>query len=138
MEHVFQVIVGLACLPLGGLGLFYLLLKDSLGQGQSLGKRIYGLRVVDAESGEPCTHRQSLVRNLWLLIPFMPMVEVVRLAATGQRVGDDFGETRVIFDDDPPATALLASATLLLLSMGALILVSLMAASQGGSMGGFR
>jgi hypothetical protein len=61
--------------------------------------------------------KTSLVRNVWMLVPFLPMFEVVALSATGLRWGDRVAETRVIFDDDPPATAVLASATLFMLTL---------------------
>lgn len=109
--------------PVAGLGLVYLLAKDSLGQGASLGKRLYNLQVLHGETGEPCTLRSSVLRNLSLLVPLLPMVEVVLLSATGLRLGDRAGETRVVFTEDPPATALLASASLAMLSVASLILV---------------
>ncbi len=53
------------------LGLTYLALADSLFDGESLGKKLLGIRVVDLEEGTPCSVRQSFVRNIPLLIPFL-------------------------------------------------------------------
>lgn len=127
---VVDLLLSVLTLPLAGLGLGYFLLRDAMGGGQSLGKRLYRLKVVDAESGEPCSLRTSLARNIWLLVPFMPMFEVVALSATGLRWGDRMAETRVVFDDDPPATAVLASATLFMLTLFAVAVVLIMKISQ--------
>lgn len=120
---VLDLVVSLLLLPVGGLGLVYLLGKDALPGGVSLGKRAYNLKVVHSQTGAPCTPRESLRRNLPLLVPLLPMIEVVLLSATGLRLGDRAAETRVVFRDDPPATALLASVSLTMLSVASLILV---------------
>ncbi len=52
------------------LALGYLAISDSLFDGQSFGKRLIGFRVISLEDGRPCGMRQSLVRNLPLLLPF--------------------------------------------------------------------
>ncbi len=49
-------------------GLVYLLLRDALFGGKSVGKYIVGLRVVDME-GQPCSFRGSALRNLILIVP---------------------------------------------------------------------
>jgi len=52
----------------------YVLLRDGLFEGQSVGKRIMGLTVVAHHARQPCTFLDSAVRNsLWLL----PIVNVV-------------------------------------------------------------
>jgi uncharacterized RDD family membrane protein YckC len=118
-----DLILSLLLLPLGGLGLAYLLARDTLGEGQSFGKRLYGLKVVGAEGGDPCSLSASLQRNLPLLVPLVPMIEVILLSTTGLRLGDRSARTRVVFQDDPPATALLASTTLAALSTFSLFVV---------------
>ena len=47
----------------------YLAVSDSLFDGQSVGKRIIGFRVISLEDGRPCGMRQSCVRNLPFLLP---------------------------------------------------------------------
>jgi uncharacterized RDD family membrane protein YckC len=42
----------------------YALLADGLGSGQSLGKRLMNIAVVDARSGASCGFGRSIVRNL--------------------------------------------------------------------------
>lgn len=44
-------------------GTTYLLISDGLKGGQSLGKRITGLRVVAVETGAPSDFRKSITRN---------------------------------------------------------------------------
>jgi uncharacterized RDD family membrane protein YckC len=98
-------------------GLTYILVADGLFEGQSLGKRVVGLRVV-GESGLPCTFLQSVQRNLtvalgvllmllrvpyvwWLfwLIGALVLLFEAFLAATddeGLRLGDRFAETQIV------------------------------------------
>ena len=91
-------------------------LHDSFGSGQSVGKRIIGLRVIDDESGLPCTPRHSLLRNspfmisvllgsissLWLLFVAVgaPLVileiYLMLTVETGSRLGDILGHTTVV------------------------------------------
>lgn len=74
-EHAFSVIVCLA----------YLLLMDSFFEGQSLGKRIVGLKTLylDSETHkyEKCTYVQSAIRNSGfaaaLLLSIIPIVGIV-------------------------------------------------------------
>lgn len=110
--------------PLGVLAaFFYGLLADGLQaewrgvafSGQSLGKKLLGLRVV--YRGRPATWRESILRNLslsgplfFLLIPLWGWVLVFLIGAPlvvlemywlvtsdrGQRLGDLFAETEVL------------------------------------------
>lgn len=84
-------------------GLIYTLLKDGLGRGQSLGKRLTGLMVIKLENSEPCTFGVSALRNLTLilqnLVPHVgfliePIVTLVH--ERGQRLGDLLANTQVI------------------------------------------
>jgi uncharacterized RDD family membrane protein YckC len=98
-------------------GLTYALIADGLLEGQSLGKRVVGLRVV-GEGGLPCSYLQSLQRNLTvglgvglmlLDVPFLwvvlwPLGALVLLfeaflAVTGDealRLGDRFAGTQIV------------------------------------------
>jgi uncharacterized RDD family membrane protein YckC len=49
----------------------YLLLKDGLPRGQSLGSRLAKIAVVDQKTGAPCTFRQSFIRNLCGHLPIL-------------------------------------------------------------------
>ena len=56
--------------PLGILlSIAYMGLADSLQNGQSVGKKFMGLAVISLEDGKSCSMRQSLIRNLPLLVP---------------------------------------------------------------------
>jgi len=102
------------------LALFYLGIADSMYGGQSVGKRIMGFSVISLEDGKPCTIKQSVIRNLPILVPlafaiippwgiifstilFIPLVllEVYLLFKldTGHRLGDVMADTTVIGND---------------------------------------
>ncbi len=101
-------------------GLFCALLfcatQDAMWVGQSVGKRIIGLRVIDDHRGLPCGLRHSFLRNLPFLIAiplaaiswgwvFFLIVAVPLLALeaylvialeSGTRLGDILGNTIVV------------------------------------------
>lgn len=91
--------------------LAYLLTRDALPflGGQSVGKKAVGIRAVTAD-GQPLTGNweKSLVRNLPLLIPFLPLVELYVLLTRegktnqGLRLGDEWAKTRVIVEPAAP------------------------------------
>lgn len=103
------------------LGFFYSVLADGLHyktlRGQSIGKKIMGLRVVSLIRGKPANFRESMLRNSpvgiatffaiipfwgWLIlaligIPLMLMEIYLMLSVdTGRRLGDIMGDTEVI------------------------------------------
>jgi len=95
-------------------GLAYLLLGDGLFDGRSLGKKLIRLKVVSIDALEPCTFRDSLLRNstlglgylLWRLIPWIGWIAFPVIAAVefimilgnkeGRRLGDEIAGTTVI------------------------------------------
>jgi uncharacterized RDD family membrane protein YckC len=100
---------GVAMAPLGlsksaiqtaGWGLTFVLFgvftcKDCLA-GQSPGKALCGVKVLDATTGHPCGIGASFKRNLPLLIPFMPLIVAYQLCK-GHRTGDGWSNTKVIW-----------------------------------------
>lgn len=80
----------------------YLVLRDSLLPGQSLGKVVAGLVVVRLEDGRPAGLSQSLRRNLLFLVPGLnlgaAMFEAVVLCRDpqGMRLGDRLAHTQVV------------------------------------------
>lgn len=115
----FGLAFGLAWLlpPLGPLlAAAYLLLADGLGHGQSLGKRIFGVRAVVVSRRAPAGFRESVLRNapfglvmvfvavplLWpvLLIAGIPIVAFETWQVfddrLGIRIGDFFADTQVV------------------------------------------
>ena len=83
------------------IGAGYLVLRDSM-RGQSLGKLLLGLTVINIETGQPCSLKSSVWRNVLFLIPganvaalFLEPITVVR-DPQGQRLGDKLAQTQVI------------------------------------------
>jgi hypothetical protein len=79
----------------------YLLLKDTLPgmDGQSFGKKVWGVRVVRARDRQPpCGIAASTRRNLPLVFPPMYLVELIAIATDpqGRRLGDRWGGTLVV------------------------------------------
>jgi len=69
------------------LGLLYLLSADAMGGGQSVGKRLLGLRTVDPQTGLSVTAAQSLKRNadlaLLYALVFIPLLGYVLVVVLG-------------------------------------------------------
>ena len=79
----------------------YLLLRDGIG-GQSLGKLLVGIVVVNVRTGKLCRWKDSVLRNVFVLIPganlvsiFLEWITIVR-DPQGQRLGDRIAQTQVI------------------------------------------
>jgi uncharacterized RDD family membrane protein YckC len=107
---------------LGGLiSAAYLALRDGLPsngiQGQSLGKRLFGLKAVRMPGGESCDYTTSVLRNLPFVVPALIMirpgmgwvlgsliwiavfaVETLLVIADekGERLGDRLAKTTVV------------------------------------------
>jgi uncharacterized RDD family membrane protein YckC len=94
-------------------GLLYLLISDGLFDGRSIGKLLIGLRVVSMTGDEPCTVKESIVRNAplgaalllyklpwigWIFILLVSLVEFLILLGSknGMRLGDEFAKTTVV------------------------------------------
>jgi uncharacterized RDD family membrane protein YckC len=94
-------------------GLAYLLIADGLFDGRSLGKKIIGLRVVTADADQPCSFRDSILRNSifgigyllykipwfgWVFIVITMVLEFIILLGSknGMRLGDEIAKTRVV------------------------------------------
>jgi len=117
---------GVVWWPLGWVGaMAYASFQDSLGDGQSIGKKIIGLQVIEDQSGLPCSPTHSVMRNIPCLLclfcyPF-PVVGMLSLIffipvftlevylllnlESGVRLGDVMGDTLVIehFQDEAEA-----------------------------------
>ncbi|MBW6464722.1 MAG: RDD family protein, partial [Firmicutes bacterium] len=101
---VLAIIIG------GGWSLFYFLFRDGFGAGQSWGKKICGLMVVNLDDNRPCNKGKSFVRNIfaWIITAVFSWVPVLNALAgiaepiialiheKGQRVGDMVARTQVI------------------------------------------
>ena len=79
----------------------YLLLRDAIG-GQSIGKLLLGLVVIDLKTGRVSSVSGSLRRNFLLLLPGANVVAIFLEARTimadpqGQRLGDRLAQTQVV------------------------------------------
>lgn len=82
-------------------GAAYLLLRDAIG-GQSVGKLLLGLVVIDLETGRVSSLSGSIKRNLLLLLPGANVVAIFLETRTiiadpqGQRLGDRLAQTHVV------------------------------------------
>ncbi len=98
----------------------YLILSDSLQDGQSVGKKLIGFKVISLIDGTACTVRQSMVRNLPFLIPLvlaivplwgwviaillgLPLMSfelyLLLKLDSGHRMGDVMADTTVMAND---------------------------------------
>jgi hypothetical protein len=88
-------------LPFAAGGLLYLVLRDSIG-GQSIGKFLVGLVVIDVDTGQHCRTGGSIKRNLMLVLPGVNLAALILETRTllrdpqGQRLGDRVARTQVI------------------------------------------
>ncbi|MGI0016556.1 MAG: RDD family protein, partial [Nitrososphaera sp.] len=80
----------------------YILFRDSLLQGKSVGKFLFGLMVIRLSDGKPCSISRSILRNLIFIIPGMNIVAFIFEAyfsikdKQGIRLGDKFAITQVV------------------------------------------
>lgn len=72
-------------------------MKDGFG-GRSPGKALLGVRVMDVETRETIGFLRSLKRNLVLVIPYVGFVGIVLTMMKGQRWGDGWARTQVVWD----------------------------------------
>ncbi len=78
------------------LNVLYMLLRDALPRGQSIGKRLLKLQVVDFQGKNIAGQiGKAFLRNL-PLIPPMWLIEALRLVFGSNRYGDIWAETKVI------------------------------------------
>lgn len=83
----------ICCVLFAFIGLF---LKDGIG-GQSPGKGLFGVQVMNEKTGKPAGLADSFKRNLPLhLIPFAPVV-ASHQTLKGYRLGDGWSNTKVIW-----------------------------------------
>ncbi len=99
------IVIGFSMLPRWGwiLGIAYMVTRDALPflKGQSVGKKAMKLRAVTLQ-GDPLTGNwnQGIVRNIVLIIPLFPLVElfVWWSSPDRMRLGDQWAGTTVVVD----------------------------------------
>jgi uncharacterized RDD family membrane protein YckC len=91
-------IAGIFQISITTISLLYYLFADSLPNGQSLGKRVFGIAVVSTKSNKNCSVSQSFVRNITIHSQFILPFEclAVLLEDDGRRIGDKWARTIVI------------------------------------------
>lgn len=70
--------------------------KDAI-VGYSFGKRIMGIRVLEWQSRRPIGFKLSIIRNLTLIFPFIPILAAFELPR-GRRGGDLWADTFVVWE----------------------------------------
>jgi len=94
------VCVAITVMPKIGVvaSLLYFLMRDSIpvGHGSSLGKSVYGLRVIMSSDGTKAPWRKILVRNVISFIPFVNIYDVYLFLLTGERLADQWSGTSVV------------------------------------------
>ncbi|MFZ5816321.1 MAG: RDD family protein [Bacillota bacterium] len=95
-------VIAILFIGLGLLFFLYKLLLEAFWNGQTIGKRVAGIRVVQA-NGLPVTFLQVVIRNLLRIIDYLPtyyLVGAVTILATSkkQRLGDLAAGTVVVRD----------------------------------------
>ncbi len=84
-------------LVLCGFGIYALLiLRDVIFGGRSIGKRIFGLYIVDEAALQPARTGKRAVKNVLNLITPVMMVDVFVLLASGRTLGERISHTRVV------------------------------------------
>ena len=101
MTITFILIFVVAILPpLSVLVYIAFLGKDCLFSGSSPGKAVFGLRVIDTDTGKPIGLSTSIKRNLPLLIPavgfIIQIIAAVQLRK-GYRIGDVWANSKVVW-----------------------------------------
>jgi len=76
----------------------YILFKDAMFSGQSIMKKLLGLRVVSIKTQVKCRWYQSLIRNIPLLITPVLIIELLAVVfnPSGRRLGDMMAGTVVV------------------------------------------
>jgi len=73
----------------------YLILSDALPKGQSLGKKLLNISVINKQTGNYCTLWQSFLRNI--LTPILGVIDAIFiLSKKRQRIGDMIADTIVV------------------------------------------
>lgn len=92
--------MGMVLLILIGFFFFFLydLVKDAFPNGQSIGKKIMKIKVVDFETKNNCSLKQSIIRNLAFFIPLSTLFMAIQLLIykKNRRIGDGVAKTMVV------------------------------------------
>lgn len=82
---------------IGVFGSFTLfVLRDFIFKGQSLGKKIFGLTILDKDTLSTPKNRQLILKNIFL---FIYPIDGVILLATGESLGNRITDTVVVYKE---------------------------------------
>lgn len=88
---------GVGLLLMIGTYIGYILFNDAMPNGQSFGKKLFSIKVVNKKSGRDCSISESFMRNIPTVIPFLALIDAVMiLGVKKQRMGDKIANTIVI------------------------------------------
>jgi uncharacterized RDD family membrane protein YckC len=90
----YLIIILAFLLAFGGLALF--ILRDAVFGGRSIGKRIFGLYVVDEQTLQPVRGGKAALKNVFNLINVMWFVDGILLLISGRTVGERISKTYVL------------------------------------------
>ena len=75
----------------------YVTLNDALPNGQSYGKYLMKIKVINEKNGKPCKLLESFSRNITTLIPVINLIDALMIFnKRKQRLGDVFADTLVV------------------------------------------
>jgi uncharacterized RDD family membrane protein YckC len=81
----------------GGIFMFYFLFRDGFTRNGSFGKKVAHIYISAVKTGRPCGVIRSFVRNLFLLIPPLQLIDlfIILFSKSGRRVGDYIAGTMI-------------------------------------------
>ena len=88
------LIILVVLLILASYPLFFV--RDTIFGGRSIGKRIFGLYVVDAATLQPVSAGKTALKNVLILVPPVLAVDALILMASGMTLGERISHTRVL------------------------------------------
>jgi uncharacterized RDD family membrane protein YckC len=75
----------------------YILFNDGLPNGQSLGKKMLSIKVINKTNATSCSYSESFIRNITTVIPFLAIIDAVMIfGMKKQRMGDKIANTLVV------------------------------------------
>jgi uncharacterized RDD family membrane protein YckC len=75
----------------------YILFNDTMKNGQSFGKKLFSIKVINKKTAKPCSSHESFSRNITTVIPFLAMIDAVMIfGVKKQRLGDKIANTLVV------------------------------------------